>query len=255
MFIEKINMKNKILFLLFSFTGLLSFGQSPKYDDLKILFADAQYEKLVKDAEKYVNKPDLAEDPIPNVYLSMGLYKISFTSVVEEDPAFSDAREAAFEALGVAMELDKNGSKLDDYAAYINEVQEFIYGVISNEIEIESYTKASTYIKTYAKVTKNAKAAAKLFEGYTKYLKDPDDAGSAESAWEKAIKMLMKDSLNDPAVWTKNDLLIAKNGLIGTIKSMIAIENIDNIDLLLEYFKPVFREDEAFLDELEKIYR
>ncbi len=255
MFIEKINMKNKILFLLFSFTGLLSFGQSPKYDDLKILFADAQYEKLVKDAEKYVNKPDLAEDPIPNVYLSMGLYKLSFTSKVEENPAFADAREASFEALSVAIELDKNGTKLDEHAAYIDEVQTFIMEVISNEMELESYSKAATYIKTYAKVTKNAKAASKLYEGYAKYLKDPDDAGSAESAWEKAVKMLTKEGLNDPSNWTKNDLLIAKYGLIGTIKSMIAIENIDNVDILLEYYKPIFREDEEFLTELEKIYR
>jgi hypothetical protein len=248
-------MKNKILFLLFSITGFLSFGQAPKYDDLKILFADAQYEKLVKDAEKYVNKPDLAEDPIPNVYLSMGLYKISFTSLVEENAAFADAREASFEALGVAIELDKNGTKLDDHAAYIDEVQSYIMEVISNEIELESYSKAATYIKTYAKVSKNAKAAAKLYEGYAKYLKTPDDPSSAESAWEKAVKMLTKDSLNDPSNWTKNDLLMAKYGLLGTLKSMIALENIDSVDLLMEYYKPIFREDEEFLTELEKIYR
>lgn len=248
-------MKNKILFLLFNFTVLFLNGQPPKYDDLKILFADAQYEKLVKDAEKYVNKPDLSEDPIPNVYLSMGLYKISFTSLVEENPAFSDSREASYEALSAAIELDKNGTKLDEHAAFIDEVQEYVMEVIGNEVELESYTKAASYIKTYAKVTKNAKAAAKLYEGYVKYLKAPDDASSAESAWEKAIKMLTKDSLNDPSNWTKNDLILAKNGLLGTVKSMIAIENIDNIDILLEYYKPVFREDEEFLTELEKIYR
>jgi hypothetical protein len=248
-------MKNKILFLLFNFTVLLVNAQPPKYDDLKILFADAKYEKLVKDAEKYVNKAELSEDPIPSVYLALGLYKISFTSLVEENPAFSDSREAAFEALSVAIDLDKNGSKLEDHAAFIDEVQSFVMDVINNEIEAESYAKASSYIKTFAKVSKNAKAGAKLYEGYVKYLKAPDDASSAESAWEKAVKMLTKDSLNDASVWTKNELLLTKNALLGTLKSMIALENIESIDLLMEYFKPVFREDEEFLTELEKIYR
>jgi hypothetical protein len=248
-------MKNKILFFLFNFSVLTLNAQAPKYDDLKILFADAKYEKLVKDAEKYVNKPELSEDPIPSVYLSMGLYKISFTSLIEENPAFSDSREASFEALGVAIELDKNGSKLDDHAAYIDEVQTFVMDVINNEIEAESYTKAATYIKTYAKVTKNAKVGAKLYEGYVKYLKAPDDASSAESAWEKGVKMLTKDSLNDPTLWTKNDLMLTKYALIGTLKSMIELENLESIDMLMEYYKPVFREDEEFLTELEKIYR
>jgi hypothetical protein len=248
-------MKNKILFLLFNFTVLILNAQAPKYDDLKILFADAKYDKLVKDAEKYVNKPELSEDPIPSVYLAMGLYKISFTSLAEENPAYSDSREAAFEALGIAIDLDKNGSKLDEHAAFIDEVQSFVMDVINNEIEAESYAKAATYIKTFAKVSKNAKAGAKLYEGYVKYLKAPDDASSAESAWEKAVKMLTKDSLNDASLWTKNDLLLTKNALLGTLKSMIELESIENIDILMEYYKPVFREDEVFLTELEKMYR
>jgi len=42
-------MKKIVALLMLIFSGLYASAQAPDYDDLKILYADANYEKLVKD--------------------------------------------------------------------------------------------------------------------------------------------------------------------------------------------------------------
>jgi hypothetical protein len=232
--------------------SFFSNAQAPNFEDLKILYADAKYEKLVKTAENYANKPELAEDADPYLYMSMGLYRISFTSIAEENPSFADARSAAFDALGSAMDIDKKGNDLDKHAAYIDEVQTYLVEAITNEIESASYTKAANYVKAYGKASKNAKVGAKLYEGCMKYLKTPDDESSAVTIWEKAQKMLTKDSLNDVSNWTKNDLIISKVGLIETLKYLYAIENTEMADFFWNYFEVVYGKDEEFMAEYEK---
>ena len=233
--------------------SFFSNAQAPNFEDLKILYADAKYEKLVKTAENYANKPELDEDADPYLYMSMGFYRISFTSIAEENPSFADARSAAFDALGSAMDIDKKGNDLDKHAAYIDEVQTYLVEAITNEIESDSYTKAANYIKAYGKASKNAKVGAKLYEGCMKYLKTPDDESSAVTIWEKAQKMLTKDSLNDVSNWTKNDLIISKVGLIETLKYLYALENTEMANFFLAYYEGIFRSDEEFAIELKKI--
>ncbi|MFN5910701.1 MAG: hypothetical protein ACK45H_05135, partial [Bacteroidota bacterium] len=59
-------------------------AQPPKYDDLKILYADANYEKLVKVAENYSLKEELKKDALPFLWLAKGLYKISLSGTDDE---------------------------------------------------------------------------------------------------------------------------------------------------------------------------
>ena len=49
-------MKQTFCLVLLVFTNFLSYCQAPDYDDLKILYADGKYEKLVAAADKYTLK-------------------------------------------------------------------------------------------------------------------------------------------------------------------------------------------------------
>ena len=64
-----------------------SFGQG--YDDLRILYADGNYEKLVKVADKYTNADNTKKDPIPYLWLSKGLYKLHVGG--NQDPVYKNA--------------------------------------------------------------------------------------------------------------------------------------------------------------------
>ena len=57
-------------------TGVLMMAQ--EYDDLLILKADQNWEKLIISSEKYTLKDATKNDPIPYYYMAYGLYKISF---------------------------------------------------------------------------------------------------------------------------------------------------------------------------------
>ena len=77
-------MKRIIGLFILLMSNFLAQAQAPGFDDLKILYADANYEKLVKVAENYTLKDELKKDPIPFVWLAKGLYKISLSGSDDE---------------------------------------------------------------------------------------------------------------------------------------------------------------------------
>ena len=72
-------MKNSLLLITALFISGMAYSQSPNYDDLKILYADANYEKLAKVAAGYTEKDKTKKDIAPYIWLSKGLYKISLS--------------------------------------------------------------------------------------------------------------------------------------------------------------------------------
>ena len=107
-------MKHILTILSVLFVTSLSFGQPPTYDDLKILYADANYEKLAKVAENYTLKDKTKKDVLPYIWLSKGLYKISLSGTDNEK--FKNAYKAAIKHLskGIKYDLKYNeGSTLE----------------------------------------------------------------------------------------------------------------------------------------------
>jgi len=70
-------MKNILALLSFILLTTLANAQPPKYTDLQILFADANYEKLAKIAANYTEKDKTKKDVLPYIWLAKGLNKIS----------------------------------------------------------------------------------------------------------------------------------------------------------------------------------
>ena len=77
-------MKKTFCLVLVVFTNFFSYCQAPDYDDLKILYADGKYEKLVAAADKYTLKESTSKDPNSFMWLARGLYKISISGNSEE---------------------------------------------------------------------------------------------------------------------------------------------------------------------------
>jgi hypothetical protein len=248
-------MKNKFLFIAFLLFLSISYAQPPDYSDLKILYAEGQYEKLVKAADKYKNKPDLLEDADPSVYLSMGLYRISFTTLVDENPLFADSRETALEALGEAFSIDKEiereVSELDKHAEYINEVQSYLLEALENELDAKSYNGASSNVQKYSLVTKNATVGCKYLEGALKYLKK--DKAGANASWKKAGEMYKKQNITSTENWTSGDLKITKIGVLTAAECLINYGKRPEAETLLRNFANFYEEDEEFFKKYNEL--
>ena len=109
-------MKKILPLLLFVLSALTVNAQAPNYDDLKILYADANYEKLVKVSSGYTLKDDLKKDPIPFIWLAKGLYKISLSG--SDDEKYKNAYKDAIAALTKAMKNDKDGIALSEFQEF-----------------------------------------------------------------------------------------------------------------------------------------
>ncbi len=221
-------------------------AQAPNYDDLKILYADGNYEKLVKVAENYSLKEDLKKDPMPFIWLAKGLYKISLSGTDEEK--FKNAYKDAIAAVSKALKNDKDNSALTDHQEFIDEFQMSMVTRIDNDLAANDFNKASGWVIKYYKVTKNP-VGAKFLDGASKYRKS--DKGGANTAWKEADLML-KDitSIDD---WSDADKQILKLGALQTAECYLASKQKEKAKALLNKVAQWYEEDESFKAKYDEI--
>lgn len=226
-------------------------AQPPEYNDLKILFADRNYEKLVKQAEKYTNKEDLAKDPIPYVWLSKGLYEISLSGTDNE--RFKNAYKEATSFLGKAFSKDKDGSKLVDHREYIDSFQISLARRIVDDISIKDYAKATTSLMNYSKITRKAEAGAKYLEGSLKFLKG--DKGGATPIWTKANEILAKAPITSMDDWSQADKIIFKLGIMYTAECYVKSKKLDKAKAIMVKYLPFYEEDSEYKTKHDEIVK
>ena len=132
----------KQLFFLFLFVigfAFQSAAQPPMYDDLLIYYADGDYEKLVKKAEKYTLDSDTKNDPLPYLYCSKANFEMSKDQKYLEDypKAFNDAVKFA----GKAIKKDKDGAVYGEHTNYFTDLKTAVVEDIRNMVDAEDYYK------------------------------------------------------------------------------------------------------------------
>lgn len=209
-------MKNVLTLLCLLFITQISFSQAPKYDDLKILYADANYEKLAKVASGYTESDKTGKDVLPYIWLAKGLYKVSLSGTDNED--FKNAYKDAISALGKGMKYDMkatNGSTIAEHSEFIEDFQKSLFEVIDNELASGSAQKAYGWAVRYQKITNN-EAGIKYVMGVCKY--KAEDKTTARSLWQEADVILKTvESIQD---WSEADKSMLK---IGVLRSAAAL--------------------------------
>jgi hypothetical protein len=238
----------KALFILF--VGLLlSFGasaQEPDFDDLKILFADGDYEKLVRQCEKYINKEETKKNPIVYLYMAKALYGIDVSG--SENENFKNAFKDGMGYMGKCLKLDEDGAVQSEHEEFINEFTMACVERITNDIAAGDYQKAYSWVVKYKKITLNS-AGTWFMEGACKYRNS--DKGGANTAWKTANEELNKvTSIED---WLESDIAILKHGVIQTAEAMVAGRQIEKAKEILNKVAPWFEEDEDFQEAYDKI--
>ncbi len=237
----------KILLIATVFTTLSVNSLFAQYDELRILYADKKYEKVVKVADKMTSNDDYKKDPMAYFWLSRGLYKVSQSG--SSDPAFKNAFKESVNALGKFFRNDKDGElmKEDEVMEYIDEIQGSLVEQIKNEISTGNFRKASSWILTYKKVTKNVVGQIFL-EAAGKYKAD-DKSGGLVLLKQGETELAKIDDIKD---FTVSDKEILKLGLIYGAESYASVRQIDKAKELLARGKKWFGEDEEYKEAIRK---
>jgi outer membrane protein assembly factor BamD (BamD/ComL family) len=238
-------MKNLLLIATF-FVGKILLAQAPNYDNLKILYADEDFEKLVSKCERYMRKDKTKKDPIPYMWGAKGLYKISVSG--NDDPEYKNAFKEAMGVMSKSIKYDTDGACRAEHADFYNEFLLSSVELIVNEAGTGDFRKAYSWNLKYSKIT-DQMGGTKYMEAACKFMKS--DKGGANSAWKEAEAALEGvESIND---WMDADKKMLMYGVIYTADCYLKSRQNDKAKALMDRFAPWFSDYEVFKSKQKEI--
>lgn len=237
-------MKKLIAGVFLLFVGLAK-AQAPDYDDLRILFADGNYEKLIRSAENYSTNDKSKKDALPHFWLGRGLYAMSLSGTAEEK--YKNAFKESVNSIGKAVKLDKSGEVLKEYEEFLVEYKTAIVERIQNDMD-DAKVKNSAWVVKYYKMDANS-VGAKYLEGYFKF-KNNDKSG-ANIAWKDADTKLKAITSIDG--WQEPDVELLKMGTLATAEMYKSMKQVDKARALLGSVKQWYEEDKDFMEKYDDI--
>lgn len=231
---------------------LLSFGAKAQpdngYDDLKILFADGNYEKLVRACEKYINKEETKNDPYPYMWISKGLYGLDVSGAVSENENYKNAFKDAIGYMGKCFKYDTDGACQSEHEEFVNEFTMACIERITNDLAAGDFRKAAGWNIKYQKIAANP-VGSYFLDGACKFRNS--DKGGANAAWKQGEVELAKiTSIED---WREADIELLKHGIIQTAEAYVAGRQLEKAKAVMNKVAPWFEEDEDFQLEYDKI--
>jgi tetratricopeptide (TPR) repeat protein len=239
-------MKKLVSLILFTFL-LGSFNaQPPIFDDLLILFADGNYPKLIREANKYAEKDATKNNPLVYLYMAKGFYKISF--VADRDEEYKNAFKDTFSALGKCLAKDKDGKIREENAEFFQMVKRTLIETITNDVESKDYRKAAGWANKVYKISPND-VGAKYLEGACKF--QTADKGGANAFWKEADKLLKE--IKDFSALMPEDKELLKIGVFETANCYLTMKQIEKAKTLLNKVAQWYEGDSSFKEKYDQI--
>lgn len=240
-------MKTLVSFSLFIFYFVLNLNsQPPTYDDLIILHADGNFEKLIKESTKYSEKENSKNDAIVYYWLAKGYYKISF--VADRDEDYKNAFKDCFTAIGKCLGKDKDGKVLAENAEFFSEVKKTLIETIRNDLDAKDYRKAAGWASKVYKITPND-IGAKYLEGACKFR--VQDKGGANALWKESETLLSK--IKSVENFKSEDLELFRIGVLETVECYLAMKQVEKAKTLMGKVAQWFQNDEIFKAKYDTI--
>lgn len=227
-------------------TTKLLVAQAPEYDDLRILYADGDYEKLVRASEKYVMNDKTKSDALPHMWMGRGLYKVSLSG--SDDEKYKNAYKEAIGEVGKSLKYDKAGDVQSEYAEFYDEFRNSLVEMIKNEIDAADYKKASTWIIKYYKINLTS-IGAKYLDGVCKYRNA--DKGGANTIWKEAETMLK--TVTDISEWNKAEKDLLMIGVIQTAECYLTAKQTDKAKAVMGKVAQWYEGNEDFKAKYDEI--
>lgn len=199
-------------------------SQPPNYEDLRIYYADGNFEAVIKKAEKYILKGCKPASPAPYMWLSMVNYRMIFDSCGPHDEAYRDAIKYATRGLKIPWRsIDST-----DFYEYIEELRLSLISDVKELLDTEYFERLILTAMRYQRVSKNG-VGAKYLEGLA-YLRTKDKILGKINIQE-ADEML--DNYTQSDSWGPNDSLILKIGVVEYNKYLLERQDSLTSDSLL----------------------
>lgn len=222
-------------------------AQPPAYDDLIIHYADGNYEKLLKRAEKYTLNPKTKKDALPFLYLAKCNFEMSkHQQWLDKYPkAFNDAIRFA----GNARKKDKDGTIYADNVQFFTDLKTAVVEDIKNLVAEESFMKLMGYIAKLHRFNRDdlgsyfLKAGAQFME--------KDKSGGKITTKEAWARLELVENVD---AWRPIDFEMLRVGVIVYCDSQINImRQPQNAKELLGRVKQWLEEDEDFMAYYDKV--
>lgn len=242
-------MKNLLTFFSLVTLTFLTYAQPPKYDDLLVLYADANYEKLAKVASDYTENDKTNKDILPYIWCAKGLYKIHLSNSADE--AFKNAYKDALKYAAKGLKYDlkyNNGATFEEHREFLDELQLSLQEIIENELIAGGFRKAYGWAIRYNKITTNP-AGNTLLMGACKF--EEMDKTTARSLWQEADAQLAE--ITSVENWSEGDLKMLKTGALYSAASMKKGRQIDQARELLNKVSQWFEEDDDWKNKCDEI--
>lgn len=180
-------MKKLLTIIITLFVSTLLYSQS-SYEDLIILKADGNWDKLIKASEKYTTNSKTHKDAVPYYFLSYGLYKMSLEA--DRDEKYKSAYKSSFTAISKMLRYDGSGEVQADHAEFVDKLKLSLLEIIQNEIGVGEYNRCFGWAMRYYKFGRDY-IPAYFLDGALRYRKG--DASTARSKWEVGRELLESD--------------------------------------------------------------
>ena len=237
-------MKKIITAIAVLFMTLNVFSQNT-FEDLLIIKADADWEKLIKHSERYTNKSSSEKEPVPYYFLSYGLYKISFKA--QRDEEYKGAYKDAFTAIGKMLRYDKTGEVEEKYSEYIGELKLSLLEIIQNETDNEEYRRAFGWTMRLYKFGRDY-VPALFIEGALRSRNN--DQSTARLKWTEANKLIKDQQIGD---WSDADKKLLMLGLYQSAKALKDLRQPDKAKEFMDIGAPYFEEDKFWKSNYDDI--
>ncbi|MDX1651950.1 MAG: hypothetical protein R3277_05630 [Brumimicrobium sp.] len=236
-------MKN--LFTLFVGLIISTFTIAQDYQDLLILKADGDWEKLIKEAEKYTLKSKTENDALPYYYLAYGQYKISF--VGDRDEAYKNAYKDALSTVGKLGRKDETGEVREKYADFFNELKLSLLEIIQNDFEAGEHRRAFGWVMRIYKFDRD-NISGKLLEAVCRYRNS--DKATARSKWREAEELI---KAADASTWSEADKQMIMFGLYESAKCLVEGRQEDQAKEIMNWGAEHFEEYEKWNQYYDEI--
>lgn len=239
-------MKKILLILTLIFSYQLGQAQPPTYDDLLILYADEDYDKCLKKAERYTQKDDTKKDAIPYLFLSKCNYAMSKDAEWKEK--YPDAYKDAFSYAGRARRNDRDSTLYAEHRDYFSELKKSALEEILNLMDEGSYGRA---LGSIFKVRMFAfEDIGSLFMLAACYLEKRNGSKAYQLYTEGMNELEKVKSLDN---WRSEDVTLLRKGLIYYAQSAQKNYMQDNAKKAINVGYQWFQEDEEYQQVYDEI--
>lgn len=237
---------NKLFTLLATlFFGFTVFCQIDE-EELLILKADRNWEKLITKAEKYTTSSKTKNDPLPYYYMAYGLYKISF--IGDRPDEYKNAYKDALTTVGKMQRKDSDGSVQKEYEDFFVELKLSLLEIIRNEFEADEYRRAFGWVMKIYKFGRD-NISGKYLEGTCRYRNT--DKATARTKWKEGAELISE--VESPSTFDEADREMIKFALYEAAKCQKEGLQMDNAKEIMNLGAQWFEEDEdwqRYYDEI-----